>query len=452
MPEDRLEQEEQEPRKEVRDFKGIWIPKNVYLDKGLSWIEKVLLLEIDSLDKGKGCYASNSYMASFLNVKEKKVANILTDLRKRGYVETVKFDGRKRWLKAHLTPKKGKQPSQKTESRIPENGKAARKNGYHKPKKNNGEKVPQEAPINKVYKEGLGNSIINNSISGGQIESSLRSDSMPCGIPSSEKVLQTEEQGLNEVETGSTTEMGCNMIEEVERDEKVSFPETGEQGCTQIEFLDTSLPERSGGPITPGIRVQNQPKSNGNNGLGQKNGDNTQVLHISPPENDDIPTVMDKKQRLSLVVRELNTYFPCFVSGVSSSGINLFGLIGRLIDKHDYGMVIQTIREVSTLFPTEDDYRNKFGDDHNWFFGYIFKCCNNKSPNRKKYNQELIPKKETEIKFGDYLPELEVMYENNESIQEEYPMFNSWVSDWKFITQIWPTIQNKCIEMRTQQR
>ena len=33
-----------------RDFKGVWIPKEVWLDDKLSWMEKLFLVEIDSLD------------------------------------------------------------------------------------------------------------------------------------------------------------------------------------------------------------------------------------------------------------------------------------------------------------------------------------------------------------------------------------------------------------------
>jgi hypothetical protein len=37
--------------KENRDFKGVWIPKEIWINTDLSIIEKVLLVEIDSLDK-----------------------------------------------------------------------------------------------------------------------------------------------------------------------------------------------------------------------------------------------------------------------------------------------------------------------------------------------------------------------------------------------------------------
>jgi hypothetical protein len=34
-----------------RDFKGIWIPKEIWLLKDLNYIQKILLIEIDSLNK-----------------------------------------------------------------------------------------------------------------------------------------------------------------------------------------------------------------------------------------------------------------------------------------------------------------------------------------------------------------------------------------------------------------
>ena len=36
-----------------RDFKGVWIPKEVWLDERLSMLDKGIFAEIDSLDKGE---------------------------------------------------------------------------------------------------------------------------------------------------------------------------------------------------------------------------------------------------------------------------------------------------------------------------------------------------------------------------------------------------------------
>ncbi len=86
-------------QKNNRDFKGVWIPAIIWESDSLSLREKCLLVEIDSLDKGQGCYASNAYLGKFLGISEGQTANIITDLRKRGLVVTVKFDGRTRYLK-----------------------------------------------------------------------------------------------------------------------------------------------------------------------------------------------------------------------------------------------------------------------------------------------------------------------------------------------------------------
>ena len=114
--------------KENRDFKGVWIPKEIWLNTDLSIIEKVLLVEIDSLDNSdRGCFASNEYLAKFVQLSEGRVANIISDLKKRKFIIQVFFDGRNRGLrisksessfnenvKAEST-KTGKQPTQKRE-------------------------------------------------------------------------------------------------------------------------------------------------------------------------------------------------------------------------------------------------------------------------------------------------------------------------------------------------
>jgi hypothetical protein len=86
--------------KENRDFKGIWIPKEVWLNENLSIIEKCLLVEIDSLDNSeRGCFASNEYLANFFKLSESRMANIISDLKKRGFINQIFFDGRQRGLR-----------------------------------------------------------------------------------------------------------------------------------------------------------------------------------------------------------------------------------------------------------------------------------------------------------------------------------------------------------------
>jgi hypothetical protein len=120
--------------KENRDFKGVWIPKEIWLNTDLSIIEKVLLVEIDSLDNSdRGCFASNEYLAKFVQLSEGRVANIISDLKKRKFLIQVFFDGRNRGLrisksessfnenvKAEST-KTGKQTTRKREHNNTEN-------------------------------------------------------------------------------------------------------------------------------------------------------------------------------------------------------------------------------------------------------------------------------------------------------------------------------------------
>lgn len=85
-----------------RDFKGVWIPKDIWLNKELSILEKCLITEIDSLDNSdKGCFASNKYLSEFIGVSEGRCANIISDLKKREFIVQCFFDGRNRGLRLH---------------------------------------------------------------------------------------------------------------------------------------------------------------------------------------------------------------------------------------------------------------------------------------------------------------------------------------------------------------
>lgn len=99
-----------------RDFKGIWIPNDIWLDKELTALDKVLLAEIDSFCiNGKGCSAGNQYFADFCQCSEKKVSTSISKLTKLGYVERVGFDGRVRILQSRIA-KKSKQTSKKVKT------------------------------------------------------------------------------------------------------------------------------------------------------------------------------------------------------------------------------------------------------------------------------------------------------------------------------------------------
>lgn len=80
-----------------RDFKGIWIPKNIWLSTELSALEKVLLAEIESLDSGEGCIATNQYFAGFLGVSKSWVSKLISGLEKKKFItlELVYKKGKK---------------------------------------------------------------------------------------------------------------------------------------------------------------------------------------------------------------------------------------------------------------------------------------------------------------------------------------------------------------------
>lgn len=87
-----------------RQFKGIWISKEIWLDERLNALEKVILAEIDSLDvEESGCFASNKYLADFCGCSETKVSTAISKLIEFGYIYLKSFNGRTRILKSRLS-------------------------------------------------------------------------------------------------------------------------------------------------------------------------------------------------------------------------------------------------------------------------------------------------------------------------------------------------------------
>jgi len=89
-----------------RDFEGVWIPKEIYLNDDLNALEKIIFTEINSLDRhtdgGDYCYASNEYLADFCKCSKRKVTDAISKLISIGVIRVVKTDGRKRWLESYL--------------------------------------------------------------------------------------------------------------------------------------------------------------------------------------------------------------------------------------------------------------------------------------------------------------------------------------------------------------
>lgn len=65
----------------LRKFQGVWIPAELWKDRTLSITEKVMLVEIGSLeDDERGCYASNAKFAEFFDLSISRVSEIISGL------------------------------------------------------------------------------------------------------------------------------------------------------------------------------------------------------------------------------------------------------------------------------------------------------------------------------------------------------------------------------------
>lgn len=112
-----------------RDFTGIWIPREIWLNKDLNHSEKCLWAEINSLHDRKrgGCFASNAYLVQFFGTEERALQKNLAKLKEKGLLEIYIKDGNKRILRA-ITP------IQKISDPVFENNEPAPKDGVARPK------------------------------------------------------------------------------------------------------------------------------------------------------------------------------------------------------------------------------------------------------------------------------------------------------------------------------
>ena len=70
-----------------REFKGVWIPRDLYLNEELNWTEKLLILEIDCFSKnGMPCFISNEHLCKHLKVSASTVEKALKKTEDFGYI------------------------------------------------------------------------------------------------------------------------------------------------------------------------------------------------------------------------------------------------------------------------------------------------------------------------------------------------------------------------------
>jgi hypothetical protein len=125
-----------------RAFKGVWICAAVWTNPDLSWIEKALITEIDSLVRDEApCYTSNDHLAKRIGVSVSRMNDMLARLQKAGFLIRIQYDGRtthrvvsseyssnpetaKRWISQRRISTPAGKVSRKKESRISENRKS----------------------------------------------------------------------------------------------------------------------------------------------------------------------------------------------------------------------------------------------------------------------------------------------------------------------------------------
>lgn len=75
-----------------RGFKGIWIPAELWLDRRISALARVLVAEIDSLSTdARGCWASDAYLAEMMGVSERHILRLLSQAEAAGWIERENF-------------------------------------------------------------------------------------------------------------------------------------------------------------------------------------------------------------------------------------------------------------------------------------------------------------------------------------------------------------------------
>ena len=135
-----------------RQFKGIWIPKEIWLTKELTLQEKVVLIEVDSLEtEERGCYASNKYFSEFFNLSTQRISQIIKGLETKGFIRIDYITKDKQIIERQLRIQKPPYPEV---SNIFERGIKYSKGGYQENFKENNTSINNININNKeIYKE-----------------------------------------------------------------------------------------------------------------------------------------------------------------------------------------------------------------------------------------------------------------------------------------------------------
>ena len=70
-----------------REFKGVWIPGDLYLNDELSWTEKLVILEVDSFSRnGLPCFISNEHLCNHIRCSASTIEKSLKRTEELGYI------------------------------------------------------------------------------------------------------------------------------------------------------------------------------------------------------------------------------------------------------------------------------------------------------------------------------------------------------------------------------
>ena len=110
-----------------RQFKGVWIPAEIWLDKRLTLVEKALYAEIDSFSgNGRSFHKSNETIQAEYRVSRPTISKAMKHLSDLGLIDMV-FDGRLRFITTQAEGKnftgRVKESFRQQENNLPAEGK-----------------------------------------------------------------------------------------------------------------------------------------------------------------------------------------------------------------------------------------------------------------------------------------------------------------------------------------
>ena len=72
-----------------RDFKGVYIPKEIWLTPELTGYERLIFMEVYSLDRKFGCIVHNAHLAEWLGISERQVQDYIKRLKDKDLISVV---------------------------------------------------------------------------------------------------------------------------------------------------------------------------------------------------------------------------------------------------------------------------------------------------------------------------------------------------------------------------